>query len=213
VNQSARGQFAERLRVVLERAGLSQATLARRLWGAGFERVGEPRVSEWCHGQALPRDEAVVLAIESLVAAAGVAMADGGLVALYWAARGQPAPGSAGPPVPQELPPRLLEFTGRRDELARLTTLIDAPAAGRTVVISPIDGLGGVGKSALAVEAAWSLADRFPDGQLYLDLQGSTPGLNPLTPQQALGRILRSLGVEPRDLPTDPRRERPGCTA
>jgi len=203
VDRSAREQFASRLRAVLAEAGLSQATVARRLRSAGFERVGEPRVSEWCHGRALPRDEAVVLAVESLVAAAGVAMPDGELVAMYWAARGQPPSGSAGPPVPRELPPRLPEFTGRRDELARLTALLDALAAGGAVVISAIDGLGGVGKSALAVEAAWSLADRFPDGQVYLDLQGSTPGLAPLTPQQALGRILRSLGVEPRDLPVD----------
>jgi tetratricopeptide (TPR) repeat protein len=202
VNRSARDQFADRLRAALEQARLSQAVLARSLRAAGFERVGEPRVSEWCNGRALPRDEAVVLAIESLLATAGVAMQDGELGALYWAARGQPPPGSAGPPVPRELPPRLPQFTGRRDELARLTALFDALAAGRAVAISAIDGLGGVGKSALAVEVAWSLADRFPDGQLYLDLQGSTPGLTPLPPEQALGRILRSLGVEPRDLPS-----------
>jgi tetratricopeptide (TPR) repeat protein/transcriptional regulator with XRE-family HTH domain len=203
VTRSARDQFADRLRAVLEQAGLSQAALARKLRAAGFERVGEPRVSEWCNGHSLPRDEAVVLAIERLVASAGVAMPDGALVAVYWVARGQPPSDPAGPLVPRQLPPRLPEFTGRQDELARLGALSATLAGGRAVLISAIDGLGGVGKSALAVEAAWSLADRFPDGQLYLDLQGSTPGVAPLAPTQALGRILRSLGVEPRDLPTD----------
>jgi tetratricopeptide (TPR) repeat protein/transcriptional regulator with XRE-family HTH domain len=203
VNPSARDQFSGRLRAVLEAAGLSQATLARKLRAAGFERVGEPRVSEWCNGRALPRDEAVVLAIESLAATAGAAIRDGELVALYWSARGEPRPGQAAVPVPRELPLRLVEFTGRQAELARLRALLDEAEAGRAVVISAIDGLGGVGKSSLAIEAGWRLAGRFPDGQLYVDLQGSTVGLGPLTTLEALGRLLRSLGADPRQLPTD----------
>ncbi len=144
------------------------------------------------------------MAIESLVAGAGGATPGGQLTALYRAARGQPSAESAGRPVPRELPPRLPEFTGRRQELAQLTALAyEHSMDARAVVISAIDGWGGVGKSALAVEAAWSLVEIFVDGQIYVDLQGSTPGLAPLTPRHALGRILRSLGVEPFELPDD----------
>jgi tetratricopeptide (TPR) repeat protein/transcriptional regulator with XRE-family HTH domain len=203
VHPSARDQFSGRLQAVLEAAGLSQAALARKLRAAGFERVGEPRVSEWCNGRALPRDEAVVLAIEALAATAGAAIPAGELVALYWSARGEPRPGQAAVPVPRELPLRLVDFTGRQAELARLRALLDEAEAGRAVVISAIDGLGGVGKSSLAIEAGWRLAGRFPDGQLYVDLQGSTVGLRPLTALEALGRLLRSLGADPRQLPTD----------
>jgi hypothetical protein len=70
------------------------------------------------------------------------------------------------------------------------------------VVISAIDGMGGIGKSALAVKATHELvdADVFPGGQLYMNLQGATPGLAPL---ELLGRMLRALGVEPTQVPTE----------
>jgi len=145
----------------------------------------------------------VVLAVEALAATAGAAIPAGELIALYWSARGEPRPGQAAVPVPRELPLRLVDFTGRQAELARLRALLDEAEAGRAVAISAIDGLGGVGKSYLAIEAAWRLAGRFPDGQLYVDLQGSTVGLRPLTALEALGRLLRSLGADPRQLPTD----------
>jgi hypothetical protein len=92
-------------RTVLEQTGLSQAVLVRKLRVAGFDRVGEPRVSEWCHGRALPRDEAVVLAIQSLVAAAGAAPTVSwspctGRRAASWDPRGgrRRCPGSCPPP-------------------------------------------------------------------------------------------------------------------
>jgi DNA-binding SARP family transcriptional activator len=105
--------------------------------------------------------------------------------------------------VPAELPPDTASFTGRRDELARLERVVAAGGGSGPVVISALDGGGGVGKSALAVHAAHRLAERFPDGQLYVNLQGSTPGLAPLRPLEALGRMLRSLGVDPAQVPTE----------
>jgi hypothetical protein len=71
------------------------------------------------------------------------------------------------------------------------------------VAISAIQGIGGVGKSALAIHAAHQSAGLFPDGQLYVDLQGATPGLTPLGPHDALGRMLRSLGLGPAEIPAD----------
>ena len=84
---SRRDQFAQRLRHLLGRAGLTQAMLARQLRHHGFPNVTEPRVSDWIHGRNLPRDESVVFAIETMLANAGIAMKEGGLVARYWAAR------------------------------------------------------------------------------------------------------------------------------
>jgi len=64
-----------------------------------------------------------------------------------------------------------------------------------------VDGMGGVGKSALAIQAANMLADNFPHGQLYVNLQGATPGLSPLGPLDALGHMLRALGCDPVAIP------------
>jgi tetratricopeptide (TPR) repeat protein len=65
--------------------------------------------------------------------------------------------------------------------------------------------MGGIGKSALAIQVAHELvgAGAFPDGQLYVNLQGATPGLTPLHPLDVLGRMLRALGLEPAQVPTE----------
>ncbi|HWH01816.1 MAG TPA: NB-ARC domain-containing protein [Pilimelia sp.] len=64
-----------------------------------------------------------------------------------------------------------------------------------------LHGPGGAGKSALAVRAAHGVSQLFPDGQLYVNLLGSTPGLRPLEPVEVLNRLLRSLGVPPGEVP------------
>ena len=97
--------------------------------------------------------------------------------------------------LPRELPRAPADFTGR---IAELVALIEP---GREGTISTIDGMGGIGKSALAVHAAHRLAAAFPDGQLYLDLQGAAVGRSPVEPAVALGHLLRSLGATPDDIP------------
>jgi hypothetical protein len=87
-------------------------------------------------------------------------------------------------------------FTGREPELARLDRLL-RPGREYAPVIAAIDGAPGVGKSALAIRAAHRVADRFPDGHLYTDLQGG-PG-STLT---VLCSFLRALGSADRDLTT-----------
>jgi len=114
--------------------------------------------------------------------------------------------GVARAPVPRELPRPPADFTGRAAELGRLRELLDPRALDSVtppgpVPVSAIDGMGGVGKSALALLAAHQLAGAFPDGQLYVNLRGATAGLPPLEPVDALGRMLRSLGLEPSAVP------------
>ena len=97
-----------------------------------------------------------------------------------------------GPPpaAPSQLPPPIGHFAGRAAELASLDGWL-GPDAEPIVVVS---GPAGVGKSALAVHWAHRARDRFPDGQLYLDLHGHDPDAA-LTPGQVLTHVLRALGV------------------
>jgi hypothetical protein len=111
--------------------------------------------------------------------------------------------GDAAVPVPTELPADIVSFTGRRRELRRLRELLGTAGRRPTAVAAAIDGIGGVGKSALAIHAAHALARQFPDGQLYVDLGGTSPGLAPLAPQEVLGRFLRSLGVDGEHVPVE----------
>jgi DNA-binding SARP family transcriptional activator len=104
--------------------------------------------------------------------------------------------------VPHELPPDSPAFTGREEELAGLRTLLTAPGHGRAVVVA-IHGRGGVGKSTLAVRAAHQAAAEYPDGQIYIDLHGATPGVRPRTAHEVLDRCLRGLGVPAGEVPPD----------
>ena len=97
--------------------------------------------------------------------------------------------------VPRQLPAAVPHFTGRDADLAVLNGLLGAARAGRAaVVIAAVDGAPGVGKTALAVQWAHQVADRFPDGQLYVNLRGYDPGV-PVTAGDALAGFLRTLGV------------------
>jgi DNA-binding SARP family transcriptional activator/tetratricopeptide (TPR) repeat protein len=109
--------------------------------------------------------------------------------------------------VPRQLPAAPGHFTGRRTELDLLAGLAGVPdqadGAGGTVVISAIEGMAGIGKTALAVYAGHRLAGRFPDGQLFIDLHGYTKGHPPREPGQALDWLLRALGISAQQIPED----------
>lgn len=106
---------------------------------------------------------------------------------------------------PRQLPREPRVFVGRSTELARMLTVLRGhPQAGGEPPVLALHGPGGVGKSTLALRAAYAVADRYTDGQLYVDLQGSTPGLPPLEPAEVLGRFLRALGVPHGDIPAAP---------
>ncbi|MBK3572132.1 ATP-binding protein, partial [Streptomyces sp. MBT62] len=104
-----------------------------------------------------------------------------------------------------QLPPPPAHFTGRGDTFSALRDILARPSAepgSHPLVV--ISGMAGVGKSALALHTAHALREHFPDGQLYVNLHGATPGMAPLTAGQALHALLRDLGAEPRHIPEHP---------
>lgn len=103
---------------------------------------------------------------------------------------------------PSQLPSDLPLFTGRGAELGELPQLFDAelPHPG-TVVIGAVGGMAGVGKTTLAVHWAHRVADRFPDGQLYVNLRGFDPSGAVMDPGEALRGFLDALGVPPERVP------------
>ncbi len=105
------------------------------------------------------------------------------------------------PPAPCELPNAVAHFVGRGAELAALNTALNQPAS-RTVAIYAIAGTAGVGKTALAIHWAYQVCDRFPDGQLYVNLRGYDPD-QPVPAGDALARLLRVLGVPGQDIPPE----------
>jgi tetratricopeptide (TPR) repeat protein/DNA-binding XRE family transcriptional regulator len=102
--------------------------------------------------------------------------------------------------VPRQLPASVSHFTGRVGELNSLSDSLTEVGAARTVVISALVGTAGVGKTALAVHWARQVADRFPDGQLYVNLRGYDPD-RPVLPTDALAGFLRALGVPGQEIP------------
>src|SRR5580693_2308163 len=128
-------------------------------------------------------------------------------------ARGRPVPSGPVPAGPAEggpaamrtLPRDIASFTGRRQELLQLveaTAGAGGPGrAGGAVGIHAIGGMAGVGKTAFAVHAAYQLADRFPGGQIFLQLYGHTPGQQPADPADALASLLLAAGFPAARIP------------
>jgi tetratricopeptide (TPR) repeat protein len=102
------------------------------------------------------------------------------------------AAGSTSVPAPpalgalHQLPPPPLDFTGRKDEIRDLMKAVETGGA----VISGMYGMGGMGKTALALKLAQQLEPRFPDAQIYLDLKGVSP--EPLTAAAAMAHVIRA---------------------
>jgi len=115
-------------------------------------------------------------------------------------------PAAAPPPQPRSRPRRTVNelpgdagrLVGREAELAQLV----APSAAGAVSIVTVDGTAGVGKTALVVRAARELSDRYPDGCLFVDLRAHSTRRRQ-SPEQALQRLLRSLGAAGGELPGD----------
>ncbi|MET8718413.1 cyclophane-containing RiPP biosynthesis TPR protein HaaT [Streptomyces misionensis] len=104
--------------------------------------------------------------------------------------------------VLRSLPRDTTAFTDRSAELAALRDSVrTAQEAGSALPVHLIDGMPGVGKTALAVHAAHILSERFPDGQLFVNLNGHTPGRTPVQPGEALAALLTAAGVPTHQIP------------
>jgi DNA-binding SARP family transcriptional activator/tetratricopeptide (TPR) repeat protein len=105
--------------------------------------------------------------------------------------------------APRMLPAAVPHFAGRAAELRQLTRLLDRHRGGTpdATLISVIHGTAGVGKTTLAVRWAHQVADRFPDGQLYVNLRGFDPAGPPVSPAQALQGFLGALSVPAGQVP------------
>jgi tetratricopeptide (TPR) repeat protein/transcriptional regulator with XRE-family HTH domain len=210
--------FAGLLRQLRAEAGLTQEELAEAA-GLGLRTVSD--LERGTHRTA-HQDTARLLAgalglagpAQGLFVAAARGRADAGEVLA--ARREAPAAlaamataNSVGPavvPVPWEVPADVAAFTGRAVELAELDLLLPdeamSPGGVWGPVIGAVSGTAGVGKTALVVRWAHRVRDRFPDGQLYVNLRGYDPG-QPVPAGEALARFLRALGVADQDVPLE----------
>ncbi|MEU8200024.1 BTAD domain-containing putative transcriptional regulator [Streptosporangium sp. NPDC049046] len=103
----------------------------------------------------------------------------------------------------QQLPRDPVDFVGRAEELVRLRELLSPWDGGPPHHVVAITGAPGSGKSTLAIRAAHLARDRFPDGQLYVNLRGATPGMKRLEPIEVITRFLHDLGMPQHTIPTD----------
>ncbi|WP_328682462.1 NB-ARC domain-containing protein [Streptomyces sp. NBC_01261] len=102
------------------------------------------------------------------------------------------------PVRPHQLPATVPDFTGRVSFVSELSDVL-ASAEGRVMAVSALAGIGGVGKTTLAVHVAHQSRSAFPDGQLYVDLQGA--GSRSAEPETVLGAFLRALGTADSAIP------------
>jgi DNA-binding SARP family transcriptional activator len=116
-----------------------------------------------------------------------------------------PATVAASPrgPVPAQLPTAVRGFVGRGAELERLDALLSGHDGSPAVAIVVISGTAGVGKTALAVHWAHRVADRFPDGQLYVNLRGFDPSGSMASPAEALRGFFDAFEVAPHRIPVE----------
>jgi tetratricopeptide (TPR) repeat protein/transcriptional regulator with XRE-family HTH domain len=201
VAEQPEGGFAELLRQLRAKAGLTQEELAE---AATLSPRSISDLERGIHRTA-HKDTALLLAgalgLGEQERGLFVAAARGyGPAAGVLAARQRAAPEAAA--ATRGLPRDIAAFTGRQAELAQLMGTLAAVAAGGGVVgICAIDGMAGIGKTTFAVHAAHRLAGTFPDGQFFLPLHAHTPGQRPVGPADALASLLLAAGAPAAQIP------------
>ncbi|MFG2890689.1 BTAD domain-containing putative transcriptional regulator [Streptomyces sp. NPDC048248] len=105
--------------------------------------------------------------------------------------------------APHALPFDVPDFSGRSSELQWVCEAARRAPEGAPTVLA-LDGMGGGGKTALAIRAAHELAEQYPDGSLFIDLHGFTPGQTPLSAFHAQGDLLAAAGIPSDEIPTVP---------
>jgi tetratricopeptide (TPR) repeat protein/transcriptional regulator with XRE-family HTH domain len=200
--------FGSALRVLRERARLTQEQLAER---AGLSTNAISALERGARRRPYP---STVRAL-----AEALRLSDEERAVLERGVLGRTAPRHSNPPfdaaashprpaaTPHQLPAVTGNFTGRLADLARLDPLLttepdEGSVPGSRLAISAIEGTAGIGKTALALVWAHRVKDRFPDGQLYINLRGYDPG-PPAESGDALEAFLRALGVVPAGIPAD----------
>ncbi|WP_427890085.1 ATP-binding protein [Kribbella sp. GL6] len=194
MNEPATPTLSELLRTFRTRAGLTQAALAE---SAG---LSEQAISVLERGtRSRPRADTVRALVQAL------ALTPTEADQFRTVARGKlgtprtppkdPATDQA--PTPWQLPPAAPDFTGRAAQVDAILSVLRDPSS---VGLVTITGMGGIGKTTLAVHAAHKLAGSYPDGHLYLNLRGYGPG-EPMTPTDAQRHLLRSLGSDVASIP------------
>lgn len=209
------GEYVAALRQLRAWSDLSYRQLARRAEAVG-EMLPASTTASMLARSSLPRsdvvatfvracglDETVVLmwvTARNTLAAASTRTAAAAPVTYDTS---QPAPN--GGSVPAMLPADIADFTGREDHVASLHEFLsgatDTDGHHHAPAIATISGMGGIGKTALAVHVAHRLAGTHPDGQLYVNLRGADA--SPLQSGDVLARFLRALGVPNQVIPAD----------
>ncbi len=182
--------FGDELRRLRRKAGVSLSVLAARVhYSKGY-------LSKIENGTATPN--------ESLACLCDDEFGTGGTLAAMVAGAGPRRRSRSTEPsaAPFGLPAVTSHFTGRTDEAAAVLAALRHDDPGGATVCA-ITGMGGVGKTALAVRCARRLETRFTDGCLFMDLRGHTPGRDAVEPTEALDRFLRLLGVPGDAIPAD----------
>lgn len=192
--------FSRVLHVLRVDAGLSQEELAREA-GLSLQMVGELE-----RGANRTAERETVRLLADALGLTGV-----GKATFELAAHGLPSDRSAAgaqrksgglTAATRTLPRDAASFTGRERELRQLMdTAASVVDSGGVVGIHAIGGMAGIGKTALAVHAAHLLAERFPDGQIFLPLHGHTAGQAVVEPTDALASLLETAGVPARQIP------------
>jgi tetratricopeptide (TPR) repeat protein/transcriptional regulator with XRE-family HTH domain len=189
--ESASG-FGAELRRLRKSAGLSLAGLSDRIhYSKGY-------LSKVENGRARPNP--------ALAGRCDDALRTGGALASLMAALELTAPRRRNKTRPPSgLPRDTTNFQGRAAELGRISAVLGAEGPGEPglVVVCVVSGMGGVGKTALAVRAAYRLRPSFPDGCLFIDLAGYA-ATAAVAPTDALDRLLRRIGVPPESIPAHP---------
>jgi transcriptional regulator with XRE-family HTH domain/tetratricopeptide (TPR) repeat protein len=214
MSEQLRPGFAGLLRQLRAAARLTQEELAEAA-GVSFRTVSDlerginrtarndtARLLAGALGLAGPERAAFVAAARGRIAADEVLRAGQGQLSAPRFAGGSGARDSV---VPRQLPASVRQFVGRARELKALGALLgQAGGSDGAVPTAVISGPGGVGKTALAVHWAHSVADRFPDGQLFMDLRGFDPSGAPVSPAEAIRCFLESFGIPAEGIPGSP---------
>jgi transcriptional regulator with XRE-family HTH domain len=191
--------FATLLEALKVRSGRSYHALAGRL------DLSQSTLHRYCTGRKLPPD---VRMVTRLARVCGASEAETRTLVRAWhlADAGRHGPAAADGDTDRvpiaaprnDLPRDVSDFVARQEELCWLleTLAPDGPAK-----VKAIDGMAGVGKTTLVVHAAHRLADRYPDGRLFLDLHGHTAGMPPMSIADALAALLRAAEVPDESIP------------